>query len=237
MTFDRKKLKSAIYKSVCQFYQAQNSEVDLYRNTLDCFSAAIDAVVQGISLDEWMTQEHVRQVQKTKQNIIGTLHEVIIGSLPGFKALPIGNVVDIINEEKKIIAEIKNKFNTTKGNHRIAVYDGLASALQNRPNYTAYFVEILPRNRSIYNEPFTPSDNTTKTRRPKRNDIRLIDGYSFYELITGNPNAIAELYKILPGIVTEIINESYGTALCPNKVLSSKSFTENFEKAYELKLT
>ncbi|TOM78818.1 Eco47II family restriction endonuclease, partial [Vibrio parahaemolyticus] len=66
--FDRELLKGAIRTSVRRVYEAQISDLDLYRNTLDCFSASIDSVVQGISLDEWMIQERERQVQKTKQN-------------------------------------------------------------------------------------------------------------------------------------------------------------------------
>lgn len=74
--FDRTQLKQAIRPHIKSIYQAQVREVDLYKNTLDCFSAAIDSVVQGISLDQWLVQERERQIQKTKQNAIGALHEV-----------------------------------------------------------------------------------------------------------------------------------------------------------------
>ncbi len=117
--FDRNLLKNAVRSSVKRVYVAQTEELDLYRNTLDCFSASIDAVVQGISLDDWMVQEKERQVQKTKQNAIGSLHEEIMGCLPSVVNLAVGNVIDIVSDEKKLIAEIKNKHNTTKGNPRL----------------------------------------------------------------------------------------------------------------------
>ena len=52
--FNREAVKSAIKDSVLRVHAAEHSDLDLYRNTLDCFSSSIDSVIQGISLDEWM---------------------------------------------------------------------------------------------------------------------------------------------------------------------------------------
>lgn len=230
--FNRDKLKEAIRSSVRRVYEAQNTTSDLYRNTLDCFSSAIDSVVQGISLDDWLVQERERQIQKTKQNAIGSLHEEVMGSIDGVCNLPVGNLIDIICHEKKIVAEVKNKHNTTKGNHKVSIYRDLAKALINYPGYTAYYVEILPANCGIYNQVFTPSDNQSKSRLPEREDIRKIDGRSFYALLTNHKNAIDELYRELPILVAEIINEEFGTQLTSHAVTSSTAFDLNFTKAY-----
>lgn len=230
--FDRISLKRAIKASVCRVYRAQMQDLDLYRNTLDCFSAAIDAVVQGISLDDWLVQEKERQVQKTKQNAIGSLHEEVMGSIDGVENLPVGNLIDIECASKHLVAEVKNKYNTTKGNHKVSVYRDLAQALSTRAGYTAYYVEVLPKNGESYNVPFTPSDNQTKQRLASREDIRRIDGKSFYELLTGSPGAINELYRELPVLVTEIIFEEFDVRLSLNSVTSSEIFNINFNKAY-----
>jgi len=114
-------------------------------------------------------------------------------------------------EGNGFIAEIKNKHNTTKGNHKIAIYDDLESQLTSKSEDTvAYYVEILPRNGKSYNDEFTPSDNRTSERRPVNHNIRQIDGQSFYEIVTGNKNALRELYELLPEVTTEIMNEKYG---------------------------
>lgn len=230
--FDRNNLKEAIRSSVKRVYEAQISELDLYRNTLDCFSASIDSVVQGISLDEWLKQEKERQIQKTKQNAIGTLHEEVLGSIKGVENLAVGQLIDIISHEKKIIAEIKNKHNTTKGNHKVAIYDDLDAVLTVNPGYIGFYVEILPKGKKSYNIPFTPSDNKAKSKRPLRNDIRQIDGRSFYELLTGHSEAINELYEELPALTAEILNEEFGVDLRPDIVSSSEAFTFNFNEAY-----
>lgn len=230
--FDRDLLKDAIRTSVRRVYEAQISDLDLYRNTLDCFSAAIDSVVQGISLDDWMKQEKERQVQKTKQNAIGTLHEEIMGSIPGVDNLAVGQLIDIVCDNKKIVAEVKNKHNTTKGNHKIAIYDDLKEAISQRPGYTGYYVEVLPKGQKAYNKPFTPSDNKTKQNRTADDAIRQIDGHSFYALLTGVDNAMDELYKELPGIVSEILNEEFNAGLDAQSVTDSDAFDFNFKKAY-----
>lgn len=230
--FDRVKLKSAIRGSIKRVYEAQNVELDLYRNTLDCFSAAIEALVQEVSLDEWLHQEKMRQVQKTKQNAIGSLHENILGCIQGVDNLPVGNLIDIVCNEKKIVAEIKNKHNTTKGNHKVAIYDDLAKVLEEKPGYTGYYVEILPNNKKVYNTEFCPSDNKNHKNRPARSDIKKIDGRSFYALLTGHKDALDELYKELPKIAAEIINEEFKQELNSDVVTSSSAFEFNFKKAY-----
>lgn len=231
-SFNRESLKQAIRNTVIRLYNAQTQDLDLYRNTLDCFSASLDALVQDISMDDWLLQEKERQVQKTKQNAIGSLHEDILGSIDSVESLPVGQLIDIISENKKIIAEVKNKHNTTKGNHKVQIYRDLAQKLEELDGYTGYYVEILPKGAKAYNVPFCPSDNQTKSKLPSREDIRVIDGKSFYALLTGNANALEELYENLPLLVSEIIHEEFQQQLDPSKVIESDLFRTNFTKAY-----
>ena len=231
-SFNREYLKSAITNTVIRLYNAQNSDLDLYRNTLDCFSASIDALIQNISMDDWLAQEKERQVQKTKQNAIGSLHEDIMGSIEGVESLPVGNLIDIICNDKLLIAEVKNKHNTTKGNHKVQIYRDLAKKLDELHGYSGYYVEILPKGAKSYNNPFTPSDNQTKAKLPTRQDIRVIDGKSFYALLTGNENALKELYQNLPTIIAEIIYEKFNIKLDTTVITNSHLFSTNFDKAY-----
>lgn len=232
--FNKIQLKNAIRNSIKRVYTAQHKELDLYRNTLDCFSASIDSLVQGISLDEWLAQEKARQIQKTKQNAIGDLHQEIMGSIDGVVNLEKGSIVDVACERLKIVAEVKNKHNTTKGNHKIDIYDDLVTVL-NKPEYhgyTGYCVEVLPKSRKSYNQPFTPPDNRTKQPAKAREDIRVIDGRSFYALLTGFDDAIDELYQALPRLATEIIAEEFQDTLNSDLIYNSQLFQTNFNKAY-----
>ena len=232
--FDRQRLKSSLSKLIINAYKGRTGEVDLYSNTLDCFSAVVDSVILGISLEEWLKLEKQRQTQKTLQNIMGDIHQEALGSSGEWASLGVGKVVDLVNHKRKIIAEIKNKHNTTKGNHKVNVYDDLAELLPRYPNYTGYYVEILPPARSkVYNSAFTPPDNRTKRKRPENQRIRKIDGRSFYSLVTGHDDALDQFYNALPSLVVEVLSEAnlIGYTMDRARIGEFQS-KEIFKKAY-----
>lgn len=181
------------------------AEKKMHSNVVDPFSAFFDASMQGIPLNDWLELEKVRQIQKTLQNCIGDFHQGVLGNMNGWSNLETGNIVDIENEEREIIAEIKNKHNTTKGNHKISIYDELEAVLAMRgEDWVGYYVEIIPRGKKVYDDPFTPSDHKTQKNRPKNEKIRVIDGKSFYDLASGHDGALKELFLVLPNVISDI---------------------------------
>ena len=203
-----------------------NNEID--SNVIDPFSAVFDALRQGITLDAWLRQEEARQKQKTLQNALGNFHQSILGSIEGgWENIPVGHVIDVCNKKMKIIAEIKNKFNTTKGSDKKSIYDNLNSQLATLyQGFTGYYVEIIPPRRGVYNSPFTPSDNVSKSTRPANEKIRVIDGKSFYALATGIPDALEMLYKVLPRVIADLLKTDH------SKVSKDKLFKDLFSRAY-----
>lgn len=193
---------SKIIKKIYDTYKSAQYSNDIHSNVIDPFSALLEASFNEMTYDEWIIAEESRQVQKTLQNAIGTFHEEIIGEIKSFENLKVGEIIDIVSKDKKIIAEIKNKWNTTKGNHKVAIYDDIASILTTiGDGFTGYYVEVVPKKPTPYNKEFTPSDNKTHTRREANEKIRVIDGRSFYKMITGDENAI---FKIYDEIVDEL---------------------------------
>lgn len=216
-----------------------DNKQDIYRNTLDPFSALIDCMIRNCTPTNWKAQEEGRQTQKTLQNKVGNLHEYVIDCFEDWQNLETGRVIDIVNTKLKVIAEIKNKHNTTKGNHKKDIYDDLASELEkNYAGNTTYYVEILPKNRGRYNHPFTPPDNTKNgERRPLRKDLKIIDGSSFYDFVSGEINFIRKLYEILlPESLKKAIdkiNENRTNKLSyPQNISSDPLFKEFIDKAF-----
>lgn len=184
----------------------KETENKLYKNVIDPFSALFDASYQGLYFDQWINQEKSRQAQKTLQNAIGEFHQNILGSISGWKNLGTGSVTDLVNKDKKIIAEIKNKFNTTKGNHKTAIYEDFKNLLNKEyAGYVCYYVEIIPQAKKEYDKPFCPSDNRKGKRKPSNPKIRIIDGKSFYSLVSGEKNALEQLYLVLPKVIGDIL--------------------------------
>lgn len=225
-------LENAVQKVVTCIRQAQaRPATNLYKNVIDPFSAIFDGVVDGISFEDWLKREKLRQAQKTVQNAIGEFHQEIIGSIPGWQNLGKGHLIDVCNSPQQIIAEIKNKHNTVKGSDRIVIYDDLLHALTipNYQNFTAYYVEIIPkkdRKRIIYNRPFTPSDKKTKTSRPPNPNIIIVNGQYFYDMATGIPGSLSMLFEILPNVISKVADVNQLSQDEKNK------FRELFDRAY-----
>lgn len=221
----------AAIKKVIQKIENAEKGVDLkfYKNVLDPFSALFDGITHSIPYSDWLKSEKVRQIQKTMQNAIGDFHQDVLGSVTGFENLGAGGGLDICNRKKKVIAEIKNKFNTTKGNHMVEIYDAIKGKLK-RPEFegfTGYYVEIIPQNKKIYDKPFVPPDNKTNKRCPANQKIRIIDGKSFYKLMTGNVFALQELFEALPHVIADNFPYKFDKK-------EAKKYLELFAKAFEV---
>ncbi|KKR06787.1 MAG: Type II restriction enzyme Eco47II [Parcubacteria group bacterium GW2011_GWC2_39_14] len=179
--------------------------INLHKNVIDPFSAIFHGVTHSITYKEWIEQEKARQSQKTMQNAIGVFHQEILGAVTGWENMGAGGGLDVVNREMMMIAEIKNKFNTTKGNHKVEVYDAIKSMLKTKEYemFTGYYVEIISQGKNKYDKPFIPPDNKTKKRRPVNKKIRVIDGLSFYALATGRKQALQELFEALSHVLVD----------------------------------
>ncbi len=201
--FPRQKIKEILRGKVVKCYQIRNNNQDdnwvnnkkIFKNTLDPFSAVLDAKIMHLSIDEWIKNvELARQKQKSLQNKIGNIYQEILGSLDGWSDLGIGGVIDLENKKKKIITEIKDKWNTTKGNHMKKIYGDINHLLSKKYlSYVGYYVEILPKKgKNIIK---ISHHLIIKKRRPENKKIRIIDGESFYKLVTGNKNPLRILFN------------------------------------------
>ena len=55
--------------------------------------------------------------------------------------------------------------------------------------------------------PFTPSDKEKGELCTLNELIRVIDGASFYELVTGREHALKELHVVLPSVIEKVYQE------------------------------
>ncbi len=202
------KLIEAIQEVVNAIKKAKAS-VDLEKNSLDVFSAVFWCAANGFNFKNWKASEQSRQAQKTIQNAIGNFHQRIIGSFDGCKDLGTGGIIDVENIEGGWVAEIKNKHNTVKGSDRKGIYDNLEGAIRNYEGqfgcqFTGYYVEIIPDGGNQYNDPFCPPDNTQQGKKRTLNEnIRLMSGPLFYELMTGDMDALKKLVEVLPKVLSD----------------------------------
>ncbi|MCB9435193.1 MAG: Eco47II family restriction endonuclease [Ardenticatenaceae bacterium] len=181
------------------------------KNVIDPFAAIFEIAGFGIDHSAWFESEMTRQAQKTLQNHIGTFHQNVLGAVFGWHNLGTGSVVDLVNSEQKIIAEVKNKYNTISGGKLAELYGTLERLVMPKASdykdYTAYYVSVIPKKPERYERPFTPSDKEKGARCPSNALIREIDGNSFYELVTGTPDALQSLYDVLPDVIETVVGD------------------------------
>lgn len=177
------------------------------RNVIDPFSMLMEMASFDMSFDEWVKSEKSRQVQKTLSNDIGLLHQKILGSVKGWKDLKTGKVVDLVNHDLQIIAEVKNKHNTVKGSDKVGIYEELESLIMPKTSiykgFKAYYVEIIPSTANGYEKPFTPSDKKTGTKCDPNPNIIQIDGLRFYKIVTGIDDALEQVFNALPQVIKD----------------------------------
>ncbi len=179
-----------------------------WKSGVDPFATIASSIIGKKTAIEGHFQEVevVRQRDKSISNAIGDFHQKILGSLPDCINPGKGGGIDLIVNRPglQFIAEIKNKWNTTKGDDRTQPYDKLKKYIETEyKGYTAYYVIMIAKPRKgLYkpiNKPFTPAQKGVK--REKCEQIREIDGKSLYALLTGRDDSLELLYKMFPKLI------------------------------------
>jgi len=214
------------------FNSLLKSEKDFDKNVIDPFSMLFEAASFGLDKQGWILREKARQAQKTLSNGIGIFHQKILGALDGWRDLGTKEIVDVVNDERCIIAEIKNKHNTIKASDKIGLYETFKNLVLVKTGkyqeHTAYYVEIVPKFPTRYNKLFTPSDRKTGYPAQGNEFIRQIDGASFYALATGYDDALIRLYEALPKAIEICLQRR--EKILPK--IEKTEFREYFVKAY-----
>lgn len=164
---------------------------------------------------------------KTLQNSIGLFHQDVLGSANGWRGLGTsGGVYDIESKEpvalandRMVIAEVKMRYNTIKGSDQPAVFGRLKEAVSSRGGYkkcVSYLVQIVPEKPVAYDKLWKVSGSET------HESVRVIDGRSAYHLVTGDPNAIDDLFELLPTVFDEVARK-----IDPERTGLTTDFTES----------
>lgn len=225
-------LKQAIKKVLEKGILAKaNAPTTFNKNVVDPFSSLFELAAFDLKgFSEWKDQELNRQAQKTLQNHIGNLHQEILGYVSGWQNLKVGSNAgsDLVNTSDKFIAEIKNKHNTLTGGKLITQYQEFENLVSPKAShyhgYTAYYVTIIPKNPKRFNEEFTPSDKSRGMRCVANPKIRIIDGASFYTLVTKQQDALKNLYAVLPQVIEDIYRNDFNQ---PNFNIADKQMFSN----------
>ena len=170
---------------------------EFYKNKIDIIKLNVDSKFSNINQEGIIEAELFRQIDKSINNYIGTFHEEVLGGISGYQ---IGNHsgYDIKAINNTLFADIKNKHNTMNSSSSESLFQKLANLADRYKKSKCYLVQILAK--KSFNQKWSGNFNGKEYSHSR---VYKISGDQFYSLLTFNPNAFLELYKILPTAIDD----------------------------------
>ena len=176
------------------YLRAKNniSKESFYKNKVDTIKLTFDSKFNNINEEALIQSEILRQIDKSINNSIGTFHEQILGGIQGFE---VGNLsgFDIKAKDNTLFADIKNKHNTMNSSSAEALFQKLKQYADTYKKAKCYWVQILAKN--SFNELWRGEINGKEYSHSR---VYKISGDQFYALLSGQDDALLQLYKALP---------------------------------------
>ncbi|MDD3771804.1 MAG: Eco47II family restriction endonuclease [Weeksellaceae bacterium] len=183
------------------YLRAKNniSKRSFYTNKVDTIKLTFDAKFNDINEDDLIQSEILRQIDKSINNSIGTFHEQILGGIKGFE---VGNLsgFDIKANDDTLFADIKNKHNTMNSSSAEALFQKLARYADDYKKAKCYWVQILAK--GSFNEHWKGEINGKEYSHSR---VFKISGDQFYSLLSGQNDALFQLYKALPKAIKDYL--------------------------------
>jgi hypothetical protein len=201
-------------------------------NLIDPIKLTFDAKVYGKSFEDIIESECVRQIDKANTNHIGYFHQNLFNYAGNGWRVPV-KVFDVVNDERKIYVEMKNKHNTMNSSSAQATYMKMQNQLLKDPESTCMLVEAIAK--KSQNIVWEAKLNGVQYRHEH---IRRVSMDKFYEIVFGDKNAFMKLCKALPIILDDVIAETHkgtvnNTVYRELRGISSDTFKSLYLLAFE----
>ncbi len=171
------------------------SKKKFYKNKVDTFKLTFDSLFSEMKEEDIIKSEILRQVDKSINNSIGTFHEEILGGVEGYEK---GNLsgFDIKAIDNTLFADIKNKHNTMNSSAAESLFQKLRGYADQYKTSNCYWVQILAK--KSFNEKWSGDINGKEYSHSR---VFKISGDKFYALLTGQDDALYQLYRVLPKVI------------------------------------
>lgn len=183
------------------YLKAKNNitKKNFYSNKVDTIKLTFDSKFNDVDEEKLIQSEILRQIDKSINNSIGTFHEQILGGIKGFEA---GNLsgYDIKATDNTLFADIKNKHNTMNSSAAEALFQKLKRYADDYKQAKCYWVQILAK--GSFCELWSGDINGKEYSHSR---VYKISGDQFYALLSGQQNAMFQLYKALPSAIKDYL--------------------------------
>jgi hypothetical protein len=183
------------------YLKAKNNitKKNFYSNKVDTIKLTFDSKFNDIDEEKLIQSEILRQIDKSINNSIGTFHEQILGGIKGFEA---GNLsgYDVKATDNTLFADIKNKHNTMNSSAAEALFQKLKRYADDYKQAKCYWVQILAK--GSFCELWSGDINGKEYSHSR---VYKISGDQFYALLSGQQDAMFQLYKVLPKAIKDYL--------------------------------
>ena len=191
-----------IYNHVRETVMLYSASIDLKsfnKNIIDPIKLTFDSKVYGRSMEEVIASECMRQMDKSNNNHIGYFHQNLFRYAGNGWMVPTEGF-DVVNEERHIFVEMKNKHNTMNSASSQKTYMKMQHKIVRDSRAVCMLVEAIA----------TRSQNktwivTVDKERFNNENIRRVSMDKFYEIVFNDSEAFAKLCRVLPSIIDDVI--------------------------------
>jgi hypothetical protein len=183
------------------YLKAKNNitKKNFYSNKVDTIKLTFDSKFNNIDEEKLIQSEILRQIDKSINNSIGTFHEQILGGIKGFTAGKLSGY-DIKATDNTLFADIKNKHNTMNSSAAEALFQKLKRYADDYKQAKCYWVQILAK--GSFCELWSGDINGKEYTHSR---VYKISGDQFYALLSGQQDAMFQLYKVLPNAIKDYL--------------------------------
>lgn len=183
------------------YLKAKNNitKKSFYSNKVDTIKLTFDAKFNDIDEEKLIQAEILRQIDKSINNSIGTFHEQILGGVKGYESGTLSGY-DIKATDNTLFADIKNKHNTLNSSAAEALFQKLARYADDYKKAKCYWVQILAK--GSFCELWSGDINGKEYSHSR---VYKISGDKFYALLSGQEDALFQLYKVLPEAIQDYL--------------------------------
>ncbi len=208
-----------IYEHVRDTVRQYRKSINLQefnKNIIDPIKLTFDSKIYGYSIEQAIEAECIRQIDKSNNNKIGYFHQYLFKYAGEGWEVPDNGAkggFDVVNEEKCIYAELKDKHNTMNSVSATATYLKMLDRVVRSGNRaTCYLVEAIARRSQdvVWEAAVVQNGHKERYNWP---GIHRISMDKFYEIVFGDRLAFFKLCKKLPDILDDVVKDDNGARL------------------------
>ena len=200
--FIRNEMIYEVVKKTISRYSLAMDLKSFNRNLIDPVKLTFDLKVYNKNWDEIIEFEVLRQMDKTNSNAIGFFHQQLFSEIGNGWEVP-RTGFDIVNRERHIFVELKNKHNTMNSSSSQKTYIKMQGQILEDDEATCMLVEVIAKRSQ--NVKWNLSLNG---KHIGNKNIRRVSIDKFYDLVFGEPRAFFKLCMALPDVIDDVLAEN-----------------------------